>query len=480
MQQAKASLSRLNDHFLENWPEGLLALDSNNQIVMASEKAQTILGFQENKIIGRNIHDVVCAKSRGYSHDVKHCPLHQNDNEPTRFKSAVWLHARGENIGVDYRIFCVEESSARQRVITFFDNSNLAHNQEELNNFAEYVDHSPAPIGEFDRDGQLIYGNTALQNLMLDLDFNELGIPRLFPENLPDLCEQVCSSMESLNPVEVNIEGTWFAWHLHPLRKNSGVSVIGYGFDISKQKQMQDVLEKERAAARRDFYAKMVHELRTPLNAIIGFSQILMRRTESLLSERDFFQLKSIHTAGLQLNQMVTDTLDASKIDAGLMDVNNSSFIVGEVLQEIEAQMSTLASAKKLDYQVYCQSDLAIFSDQAKVRQIIVNLVSNAIKYTKRGSVNVSVVACEDGELGECICFAVKDTGVGISAEQQQNLFKQYERVEREENRDIQGTGIGLSLVKDLVDLLGGKVSVQSVLNQGSEFSVILPLNENR
>lgn len=468
--------------WLEYWPEGLIGLDADNRIVFLSKRAIDILKIAPSLLDveagSKNIHDLVCSHSRGYHHEIDDCPLHkQISAQATQVNSTIWLMGSGENVYIDYRLMPFNSAKC-SALISFLDSSELTHNQEELNNFADYVDNSPAPMGEFDIDGQLVYGNTALQNGMLDLGFSDLGEPRFFPLNLSQLCHEVAAEAKSLSDIEVEVDGQWYNWHLHPLTKGQEVSVAAYGFNITEQKAAQALVEKEKAAARRDFYAKMIHELRTPLNAIIGFSQILIRRCEDTLSEREFLHLRSIHAAGLQLNDMVTDTLDYSKIEAGKMSVQMESFRLSAVIKDIQAQMETLANTKKLDYSVICDDDLVIFSDRMKVRQILVNLISNAIKYTRKGFVNVSIEEREVDEVGEAIVVQIKDSGMGISKQQQEKLFAQYQRVEREENREIQGTGLGLALVADLLELLNGRIDVESEIDVGSTFTLILPLGE--
>ena len=219
----------------------------------------------------------------------------------------------------------------------------------------------------------------------------------------------------------------------------------------------------------------MSHEIRTPLNAIIGFSNLLISRIEDKVTEEEINRLKSIKNAGLQLADMVTDTLDFNKIESGKMTLEISEFSVAEVGEMLHDQMQTLASQKNIDYQFKSLTDATICSDRSKVRQIFTNLISNGIKYTPDGSVNVLVSETIDRDLDSCIQIVVLDTGIGIAAEKLPTLFESYEQVESEATRSIQGTGLGLALVKDLVQLLGGKISVTSELNYGSSFEVLLP-----
>ena len=462
--------------WFEQWPEGLIGVDHAGTMLFVSPKAESILRWQNRELINLNVHSSLCARSRGMAHDEAECPLLKKSPCASEVHSAFWLDNHGNNVGVDFRVFELSGAGETHRVISFQDNFELDHNSAELNKFAEYVEHSPSFIGEFDCEGQLLFANTALQNQLIESGFDDDGNMRIYPGNLADLCHKICEQREIIGNVQVNVDERWFSWHLYPLHAAGEPSVMAYGFDITDQKKAEAILEKEKAAARRDFYAKMIHELRTPLNAIIGFSQVMMRRLEKSVSERDIHYLKSINMAGLQLNDMVSDTLDAAKIDAGKMSVENENFRVVQVIESIGPQIETLANGKKLDFQYQCDQHLTLISDPRRVRQILLNLISNAIKYTKKGAVKLRVFADFSEYLGEIITIEVEDSGMGIPDDQMDKLFGSYERVNESQIKDVQGTGLGLSLVAEIVALLGGGISVKSEVNVGSVFRVELPL----
>ena len=225
------------------------------------------------------------------------------------------------------------------------------------------------------------------------------------------------------------------------------------------------------ALLRRDFYAKMIHELRTPLNAIMGFSDILLARSQTKLSARECKNLQAIKNAGFQLNELVTDTLDISKIEAGFMTLDRAEFDVTALCNTFLPQIESLAAAKNLTFETVLPKVAVMKSDQQKVRQILINLLSNAIKYTRQGAVTLTV-KLSDG----CIRFSIADTGVGIPDAQKHKLFGNYSQIDDAQNAGICGTGLGLALVGELVKLLKGEVAVQSEYSQGSEFIVTLPL----
>jgi two-component system autoinducer 2 sensor kinase/phosphatase LuxQ len=464
-------------HWFASWPDALLALDEAHRVLYLSPRAQEFLGWAPDAAQGRGLHELVCARSRDYAHGPDDCPLCLPEIDPDQVFSTWWLTRMGLNISVDYRMIPVRGGRAA-RLISFYDNRARAYSFREMVKYTEYVDQSPTPIAEFDCEGQLLFGNPALQDALLFHGFDESGNGRIWPANLVGLCQAAWLRQKIINDVEVQIDDNWYRWHFHPVASAAGQSVMAYLFDITEQKSAQLRLAEEKTAARRDFLAKMVHELRTPLNAIIGFSQVLMRRAENVLEERDIASLRAIRAAGLQLNEMVSDTLDIAKIEAGKMTVHLENLRLIRILESFQDQVLTLAEAKKLRYQVSCDAELVIFSDAKKVRQILLNLVANAIKYTHSGSVEVRVTPGVETEAQpeEWVLLEVADTGIGISPSQQEQLFRAYQQVSETKNRNIQGTGLGLALVAELVQMLGGKIRVASAPGSGSVFGVVLPL----
>jgi two-component system autoinducer 2 sensor kinase/phosphatase LuxQ len=459
------------------WPDGLVAVDQAHRVLHLSPKAQELLGWTPDAAQGRGLHELVCARSRDHAHNADDCPLCAAEVDCDQTFSTWWLTQAGRNISVDYRVIRVQGGRAA-RLISFYDNRARPYSFREMVKYTEYVDQSPTPIAEFDSDGQLLFGNPALQEALLFHGFDDSGSGRIWPANLAALCQSAWQQQKIINDVEVKIDDSWYRWHLHPVASATSQSVMAYLFDITEQKSAQIRLAEEKTAARRDFFAKMVHELRTPLNAIIGFSQVLLRRAENVLEERDMAGLRAIRAAGLQLNEMVSDTLDIAKIEAGKMTVHLENLRLARVLESFGEQVLTLADAKKLSYRVHCDAELVIFSDAKKVRQILLNLVGNAIKYTHSGAVEVRASLGVVGEAHpeEWVLLEVADTGIGINPAQQTQLFRAYEQVTETQNRTIQGTGLGLALVAELVQMLGGRIRVTSAPGAGSVFSVVLPL----
>lgn len=459
--------------WLERWPDGLIALDNDGKIVWLSDKAISITGWTLEQVVGKEVHDLLCLENREFEHARPVCPLTKGatGDEPV-MNSANWLSASGDYISVDFRVLVFDASDSANRLISFFETRHKAHNFADLEKFAGFVDKNPAAIAEFDFEGQMLFGNPAMQEILLLHGFDEQGVAAIFPDKIADICRVCCNESQNQTNINVKVDDRWYSWHFHPLQSDDEMTAIGYAFDSTEQRIAEEQARTTRAQARRDFYAKMMHELRTPLNAIVGYSDLVLCRSEENFNDQDKRALEGIKSGGMQLNELISDTLDISKIEAGRMTVDVEVFSVLAVVDDLQEQMQYLATVKKLDYEVNCDANIMVRTDRKKVRQILVNLVSNAIKYTKKGSISLVVMPTS----GNQFMLRVVDTGVGIPEAQLKHLFVAYTQVRERQNLGIQGTGLGLALVNELVSILGGKIDVESVYGEGSAFTVLLPM----
>lgn len=464
--------------WFNNWPDGLIGLNRHNRIVEISPVAQSILGYTRADIYGGDPHQQLCADTRNDHHTEQHCLLLNSDHD-SEIRSALWRHKNGHYLSVDLRIIPVGFGEA-SRVISFVDNSTRLHNQAEMEKFSEYVEKSPAPLAEFVMDGQLLFGNTALQELLLEYGFDDNGAGNALPQDIEHIANKLAREGASDETVEVKLEDRVFVWHFHLLENANVPTVVGYAFDITAQKEAERIADEQRSQARKEFYAKMVHELRSPLNAIVGFSDLLAEDLKGVITDEQLRWLALIRDAGMKLNDQVTATLDITKIESGKMTIDISEFAVTALCQEVFEQMQPLAQKKGLAFALNALTDQRIFSDQSKVRQILINLVSNAIKYSEEGKVDIVVSEKDDANLGNCISLIVADSGIGIKTENIPSLFRSFEQVDEEKTRNVQGTGLGLALVNNLVRLLGGHISVDSEYGAGSTFEVLLPFLNSR
>ncbi len=232
-----------------------------------------------------------------------------------------------------------------------------------------------------------------------------------------------------------------------------------------------------------DFLANMSHELRTPLNSIIGFSDVL--RDFGSLTEQQQRYVTNIGKSGRVLLDMINDVLDLAKVESGKMEVHPAEFSIESVVSAQCDLMRSLSTEKNIDLELACPTGLPkMYTDQGKIQQILTNLLSNAIKFTPEGgriTVTIARVAARDAGTAEPqLRLSVADTGVGISEEEREVIFQKFRQAKAavgDDNltREFSGTGLGLSIVRELCKLLGGEVTVESQLGQGSIFTVVIP-----
>lgn len=238
------------------------------------------------------------------------------------------------------------------------------------------------------------------------------------------------------------------------------------------QQQKREIEELNRAQNR--FFSSMSHEIRTPINTIIGLNEMILRETTSDEIAED---ARNIQTAGKMLLALINDILDMSKIESGKMDIVPVSYDVGAMLSDIVNMIWVRAREKKLEFHIDVDRKMPsrLMGDEVRIKQVLINVLNNAVKYTAEGTVTLSI-QCRKQENGRAqIVYSVADTGMGIKKENMPYLFSAFKRVDEEKNRHIEGTGLGLSIVKQLVELMGGDISVNSVYTKGTTFVITLP-----
>lgn len=230
---------------------------------------------------------------------------------------------------------------------------------------------------------------------------------------------------------------------------------------------------REAARVKGEFLSTMSHELRTPLNAIIGFSDMLLMGMSGELNEKQTHKVKRLQDNGKRLLELVNDSLDLTRIESGRVDLQIAPFVVSDLTNRMYDQMQVLAEQKDLLLDVWTDPNLpdTLIGDWQRIEQVIVNLLSNAFKFTDKGSVKLSL-RHQDADHW---CLAVEDTGMGIPPHAKDLIFEEFRQLDGSTRRVHKGTGLGLAITRNLVRIMGGTIRVDSVLNEGSAFTVTLP-----
>ena len=262
-----------------------------------------------------------------------------------------------------------------------------------------------------------------------------------------------------------------------PMRDDEGaaIGVVAVGRDVTRRREGEEQLRKARslaeeaAAMKTAFLANMSHEIRTPINAITGMSHLALR-TELTPRQRDY--ISKVEAAGQHLVGVVDDILDFSKIEAGKLEIEHAPFHLDALLDEVSGLVASRAEAKGLElvFDVEAQVPRDLVGDALRVRQVLINYINNAVKFTDAGEVVLRVAVHRRAERRVLLRFAVTDTGIGLTPEQATRMFRHFEQADTSITRKYGGTGLGLAICRSLAELMGGEVGVDSRFGQGSTF----------
>ena len=255
------------------------------------------------------------------------------------------------------------------------------------------------------------------------------------------------------------------------------IYLIGAEYKVQQSEELRlaKIAAEEANRAKSDFLANMSHEIRTPMNAIVGMCELILRDQNISGSVREnCFNLQS---SGRSLLSIINDILDFSKIESGKMELIEAEFDLASMLNDVINMTMTRKGDKKIEVMVHADPDIprSLIGDEVRIRQIMINLMTNAVKFTHTGAVTLKV-SYSPQDYGINLKISVEDTGIGITEENLEKLFSSFQQVDTRKNRSIEGTGLGLAISKRLVTQMNGFINVSSVYGQGSVFSFVIPL----
>ncbi|ANQ23694.1 ATPase [Vibrio natriegens] len=358
--------------------------------------------------------------------------------------------------------------------------------EAQKRSFRDLFNFALSPIMVWSEAGVLIQINPAARKELVLENDNKTMPPvfKSFKEKLlPHL--RMASQGATLTGVNVPIGEKVYRWNLSPILVDGDLSgIIVQGQDITtliEAEKQSNVARKEAeksAQARADFLAKMSHEIRTPINGILGVAQLLKGAVKS---QEQSNQIDVLRHSGEHLLAVLNDILDFSKIEQGKFNIQKHSFSFTDTVRTLENIYRPICESKGVELVIENQLDpqVALFTDQVRLNQIMFNLLSNAVKFTPSGSVRLSAVLDQfEGVENSVLVVEVSDTGIGIDPNKLEQMFEPFVQEEETTTREYGGSGLGLTIVKSLVDMLDGNVQVYSQKGVGTTFVVTLPVRD--
>lgn len=493
--QVRTNESRLRA-MMDTAIDGIVTINSVGIIQSVNQAAERIFGWSAEEMLGKNVKmltpDAIRPQHDGY---LKNYLTSGNAKIIGVGRDVMARHKEGHQVPVRLAIGHAQLPEQDLFVAFITDISSRLYMEQALKEneakFRSLIGNIPGAAYRalHNYDWDLLFISDAIEAICghpaadFHLPNPRMSWPRLVhPDDLP-----LVQNMEQYRgnyQLEYRIkhkDGSvrWILEQGHAVTDDAG-SVLwldGFMMDITQRKKMEDELveaknqAEDAAAARAAFLANMSHEIRTPMNAIIGFSDLLMT---SALSQEQRKHLSTIHSSAHSLLHLLNDVLDSAKLEKGKLDLEISNFSLPALLDSIVSTLWLQARKKKLQVHLQLAEELGEFYVGApdRIRQILTNLIGNAIKFTEVGSVTISVYPTADQK----IVFKVQDTGIGIAAKRLPYIFDAFTQADASMNRRFGGTGLGTTISKQLVELMGGTIDVQSIEGVGSCFEFQLPL----
>jgi protein-histidine pros-kinase len=471
-------------------PDAIVIVGRDGRILLANGQAEVLFGYGRGELEGAEVDRLVPDRFRR-----KHGPdrdAYFRDPRPRPMGANVELYGlRKDGSEFPAEISLAPLDADGQTVVTAAIRDVTVRRRSEAK-FRGLLEAAPDAVVIVDEGGHVVLANAQAERLFgyTKAELQHLVVEDLIPERYRAahpaqraafLAKPTVREMGSgpeffgrrKDGTEVAVEIS-----LSRIETEGGNLVSAAIRDVTERKRLEALRLKTHEEANRlksEFLANMSHELRTPLNAIIGFTGTLLMRLPGPLNEEQERQLRTVKSSAMHLLSLINDVLDLSKIEAGKIVPHPEPVAVGPLLQEVVAGLLPMAETKPLSLRaVPPVPDLVIRTDRRALSQILINLTNNAVKFTPTGSVVVEA-ARREGPDGRWVELSVTDTGVGIPEESRDRLFRAFEQGDAGLARKHEGTGLGLHISRRLADLLGGRITFESVVGRGSVFRVSLP-----
>lgn len=427
---------------MEAIPDAVFFVDRDNRIVSLNSAAQQLIG-RIRVVGGVGFHDLIGCFTSG-EQEAAQCPFNRmiTTGELVIIPSHFWKREDGTQFELSVSFWPrMQQGMLIGAVVVAHDLTDVMEIQRDVQRAARLAEDAPNPIVEFDAAGSVLYANNGMLTVMKQWGLLESGIEAMFPANLSTMLHECLVTDFPLTRVEHIVADRVIAWSLFPLKELELVRV--YGLDITSDVALRRAKEaaEESAQVKSIFLATMSHELRTPMNGVLGCTQLLK---DSSLADQQRELIETMHRSADALLTLVNDILDFSKIEAGKMTLEVADVDLRALIGDVTTLVAESAAKKGLAVSVKIDSDVPeVFrGDPVRLRQILFNLVGNAIKFTTRGGVTVAVSLQPERKNSSDLVvlqWSVQDTGIGLTPDQQAHLFKAYTQADTSTARRFGG-----------------------------------------